>query len=43
MDLEALKAKRDARIQAKKDRIKLDSGAQTEAPTEASAATEEKK
>jgi large subunit ribosomal protein L32 len=29
MDLEALKAKRDARIKAKKERIKLDSGETT--------------
>ncbi len=30
MNLEALKEKRDARISAKKDRIKLDSGVNTE-------------
>lgn len=34
MDLEALKAKRDERIQAKKERIKLSSGTPAEVVTE---------
>lgn len=43
MDLEALKAKRDARIQAKKERIKLESGTTEEASTEKAETAEEKK
>jgi large subunit ribosomal protein L32 len=44
MDLEALKAKRDERIKAKKERIKLDSGTQGEVVSETKEpALEEKK
>jgi large subunit ribosomal protein L32 len=44
MDLSALKAKRDARIQAKKERIKMDSGTPAEVTnTPAEATPEEKK
>jgi large subunit ribosomal protein L32 len=44
MDLETLKAKRDARIKAKKERIKLDRGDTSPAPSETKeVVTEEKK
>ncbi len=43
MDLEALKAKRDARIKAKKERIKLDVGESAPVAAETKEVTEEKK
>jgi hypothetical protein len=43
MDLEALKAKRDARIKAKKERIKLDVGDSAPVAEETKEVTEEKK
>jgi hypothetical protein len=44
MNLEELHAKRDARIKAKKERIKLDSGTDSGvAPSEVSTLPEEKK
>lgn len=44
MDLESLKVKRDARIKAKKERIKLDTGTSPEVTTDTKeVVTEEKK
>jgi hypothetical protein len=43
MDIESLKAKRDARIKAKKERINIDSQTPGEVVTETKEATSEKK